>query len=106
MATNRTWTADGSYKDAEGATQKFTVEATGYTDDKKGLDAAISDYGPDGIVALVNKARETSAVNTERTRLTKFKEEQKKQDLADFARLKNASSPEERLAIMKELKLA
>jgi len=105
MSCNRTAQINGSYKDAEGKQQTFSVESDGYTEDAAGLKELTADYGAKGICEVVNKARDTKAINSERTRLTEDVRGAVKTKANDFDRLKSASTPEEQQAIMKELGL-
>ena len=98
MPTNLVKTASGST--GEGVDKvEFSVEFNGYSNDQAGLDQITKDYGLD-VVGLINKARSTLAVNTERARLTKDDKKVVKENSNAFEEIKNASSEEEKQALV------
>ena len=98
MPTNVELTANGST--GEGTEkQSFTASYNGYTRDQDGLDAIADDYKLD-VVDLINKARATLAINTERARLTSGGKKVQKEQSNAFEEIKNASSEEEKQALM------
>lgn len=98
MPTNTELTASGSTGEGT-AKVEFTAEYNGYTRDQDGLDQIAEDYKLN-VVDLINKARATLAVNTERARLTNSDKKQVKEQSNAFEEIKNAGSEEERQALM------
>ena len=101
MPTNTELSASGT-TGRQGAAdfKEFTVSFDGYSEDQTGLDSVISDYGVSALVSVINKQRGISAVNTERTRLTAGKREEKTQKANAFDEIQAARTPEEKQAIL------
>ena len=100
MPCNTKLTAKGST--GEGlAKLDFEASYDGYTNDQDGLDACVADYKLD-LVKLVNKARATLAVNTARAKLTAGSRQETKAKSNAFDEIANASTEEEKMALMKK----
>ena len=100
MPTNTELTAKGSTGECLSKVE-FEASYNGYTLDSDGLDQVVEDYKID-LVKLVNKARATLAINTERAKLTAGDRQETKAKSNAFDEIANASTEEEKMALMKK----